>query len=85
MKKQNILKARPEKTDNAHPNYDLWNVSLWINNDMTLYSHCLELVQILGVKLAVKVLYRQIGNTSTPDGVRFTKRAIRYALCALSE
>jgi hypothetical protein len=53
---------------NGWANYETWNVSLWIQNDVELYNLALTLSDYQEL---VDVLYQEYGVTETKDGVKF--------------
>lgn len=65
---------------NGHRSWNAWNVSLWINNDEGLYRQAVDLVQRYGLKGATQRLYRDLGETRTPDGAVYNVTCIREAL-----
>lgn len=70
---------------NGHPNWNLWNVHLWISSDYDTYKHCLTLVQSFGLQRSVDILHAEIGHMQTPDGARYTKTALRHALRGIAD
>lgn len=70
---------------NGHPNWNQWNVHLWISSDYDTYKYCLSLVQSFGVKRSVEILHAEIGQTLTPDGARYSKAALRHALLCIRD
>ncbi len=73
---------------NGYRNWNQWNVSLWLNNDESLYR---MMVRAYGwgrrtkeqaAKLMLECLTQQ-GVTETPDGARYTVTAIRAAMVGL--
>jgi hypothetical protein len=85
MTLENRTKRSATQPYNGHPNWNLWNVSLWISSDESTYFHCMGLIKELGVKRAVDALHAQIGDTQTPDGARYTKTALRHALRGIAD
>lgn len=71
-------------TYNGHKNYNHWNVNLWLNNDERLYSIVKACVELTPTKDEATNLihncFAQWGIAETPDGVRYTKTAIRAAI-----
>jgi hypothetical protein len=65
---------------NGYPSWNAWNVSLWINNTEADYFHALELVRKHGVNRASRLLTMEYGNNRTPDGARYNRRSIYYAI-----
>lgn len=73
---------------NGYRSWSQWNVSLWLNNDESLYR---MMVRAYGwgrrtkeqaAKLMLECL-RQQGVNETPDGARYTVTAIRAAMVGL--
>lgn len=72
---------------NGHKNWTQWNVSLWINNDESLYAEAKyythdsqdrdEAAQRMMDSLA------EMGITETPDGAKYSKTAIRAAMVGM--
>ena len=76
-------RAKPRKKPtpyNGHPNWRLWNVSMWLGADHELYRLCDEILRQNTKDDAALIIHHHIGHRTTPDGARFTKSAIRYAL-----
>ena len=57
---------------NGWENWETWNVSLWIQNDKSLYQ---EAKQCSNYQELVKVLW-DCGSKETPDGCRWDDPAI---------
>ena len=75
-------------TYNGYPNRAQWNVSLWINNDEGLYNMARDAVRTnrgAKMKAAEEMLetLHDCGITHTPDGVEYTKTAIRQAMVGM--
>lgn len=75
------------KTYNGYPNYNQWNVSLWINNDEGLYRMAMDTVRQYRnrdkASRAILSALNECGITHTPDGSRYTVTAIRGALAGM--
>ena len=56
-----------ETTYNGYANYETWNVSLWIQNDESLYKAARTCTNYQEL---VSLLY-DCGSTKTPDGVKW--------------
>ena len=80
---------------NGHKNYNAWNVSLWINNDETLYNVAKEIIagacnkddaaETMLEWLKLEPFYHIYNDEVvcypiTPDGVPYTKTNIRKAM-----
>ena len=70
---------------NGHPNWQLWNVSLWISGDEHFYYYVMGLLEEHGFEEALDILSEQLQGQATPDGAQYSRYAIRYALCRLIE
>lgn len=68
------------KEYNGHRSWNAWNVSLWINNDESLYTHAYNLVKEHGVKEATNIFYKNFQGEKTQDGAIYNKTCIRLAL-----
>ena len=70
-----------EKTYNGWRNYETWNVSLWINNEESLYRWAVKYVRC---HPRMKHLYRGfvrsmgIGRGKTADGVKWVSDLLDY-------
>jgi len=65
---------------NGHKDWDHWNVSLWINNDETIYGAAYIMVSHMGAKEAAKTLAKTLTGTKTPDGAKYTYNNIYSTL-----
>ena len=61
------MTATLETTYNGYANYETWNVSLWIQNDPSLYDAARTCTNYQEL---VSLLY-DCGSTETPDGVKW--------------
>lgn len=68
---------------NGHPNWKLWNISMWISNDYATYQYAVSLLNQYSLKQSTEVLWEELKGQSTPDGAEYSKAAIRYALSGL--
>lgn len=82
------MTTRPDRRYNGHRNRNHWNVSLWLNNDEGLYRMMLDAIRSApNREAAASQLHYELafsGNGCTPDGVRYSKSAIRAAMVGLS-
>ena len=68
------------KTYNGHRSWSAWNVSLWINNDESLYRHAYDLAKRLGIGQGASALARDLEGQRTPDGAQYNPTNIRLAM-----
>ena len=77
-----------KSTYNGHPNYNAWNVALWLGNDHGLHSLARSFLKHVKPKEAAAVAMlealQQKGHHKTPDGVPYTKRSILHAMRGLA-
>lgn len=82
------------KPYNGHCCWNCWNVSLWINNDENLYRAALECVRrphavtghpVTARWAARRFLSEVVPVGRTPDGARYTFKAVRSAMAGLIE
>ena len=64
----------------GHRSWNAWNVSLWINNDESLYREAVRLVKAYGANRAAHQMARDMAGQATPDGGRYNLTTIREAL-----
>lgn len=67
-------------TYNGHRSWNAWNVSLWINNDESLYNRARGLALKHGVMKGASILTRELDGTRTPDGAKYNATCIREAM-----
>lgn len=72
---------------NGYRNWSQWNVSLWVNNDETLYRYARECVRFnLTRGAAAESMLdwlESAGITHTPDGAKYSATAIRAAMVGM--
>lgn len=75
------------KMYNGHKNKTHWNVSLWINNDESLYRTAKEFISYNSNRndAARDMMFflEQAGQDKTPDGFKYSKTAIRAAMVGM--
>ena len=67
-------------TYNGHRSWNAWNVSLWINNDESMYLWAVDLVKKHGRRRAADLMASDLEGETTPDGARYNKTCIYEAL-----
>ena len=69
------------KPYNGHPSYNAWNVALWIGNDEGLYNLARHCKRFSGpVTKSAQRFIDEVGDTHTPDGVRWTVTNVARAM-----
>ncbi|MCK5607954.1 hypothetical protein KAR91_39100 [Candidatus Pacearchaeota archaeon] len=73
------------KQYNGHRSWNAWNVSLWINNDETLYRFAMECVRGInnnekGINFAVRRFINGLGNSRTRDGAVYNPLSVKLCL-----
>lgn len=73
-------------TYNGYKNWTQWNVSLWVNNDESLYNmarrHCRRNNRADAARAMLAELH-EMDMTETPDGARYSVSALRAAFVGL--
>jgi hypothetical protein len=67
---------------NGHKTRNMWNISLWINNDEGLYNLARQAVRTRTRAEAAEYMLEVLPER-TPDGVKYTKTGIMAALVGL--
>jgi len=72
---------------NGHKNWNHWNVSLWLNNDASLYARMIDEVRFHKSKdIAARIIFFDLKEnevTHTPDGAPYSITTIRAAMRGL--
>jgi hypothetical protein len=68
---------------NGYPNWQVWNVSVWLSADEHFYHYIMSLIENHGLTIATEILSEELRGQSTPDGAPYSKAAIKYGLHAL--
>ena len=77
---------KKDNSYNGHRSYNAWNISLWINNDESLYRMARRLIVRYGKSIAAEKMLSELracGIDKTPDGVPYSKTNIKLALTGL--
>jgi hypothetical protein len=65
---------------NGHRSWNAWNVSLWLNNDESLYSMACDYARQYGIERGARRLAATLAGERTPDGARYNPTTIRAAM-----
>ena len=69
---------------NGHKNWNYWNVSLWINNDESLYALAKDCISRTSSREeAARQMLSRVDSISTPDGAPYSVSAIRAAMVGM--
>ncbi|MCF7939511.1 MAG: hypothetical protein K9L68_13000 [Spirochaetales bacterium] len=68
----------------GHPSWTLWNVNLWLSNDIELNTMAREALEHGTKDEAAEELAEKLAGKKTPDGAIYSKKNLRYALGGLS-
>ena len=69
------------KTYQGHRSWNAWNVSLWINNDESLYFTAVDYCKrAKSLDRAVNMFYQDVQGSKTPDGAIFNRLSIKSAI-----
>jgi hypothetical protein len=69
---------------NGHKNYNHWNVSLWLNNDESLYRLVCDCIKQYKNKDSAARELLNLLPEKTPDGAPYTFSSVRHALVDLA-
>ena len=65
----------------GHRSWNAWNVSLWINNDESLYREAVRLAQQHGIGRGAALLMRNaLAGQKTPEGAVYNLTCVREAM-----
>ena len=70
----------PAKPYNGHASWNQGTVSLWLNNDESLYRMACDFVREYGYARGARKLAAELHGQKTPDGGRYNLTAIRNAI-----
>lgn len=87
-----VIRKGP-KPYNGHHCWNCWNVSLWILNDEGLYRAALECKRrprkngkpVTAALAALRWIESVMPGERTPDGARYTFKAVRAVMAGLDE
>lgn len=65
---------------NGHRSWNAWNVSLWINDDESLYRRAYDLAKRYGAWRGAKILASELEGQRTPDGAKYNRTCIYEAI-----
>ena len=68
------------KAYNGHRSWNAWNVSLWINNDESLYRFARSMAAQYGVGVGAIKVTRALAGERTPDGATYNVTSVREAM-----
>lgn len=70
------------KTFNGHRSWNAWNVSLWINNDESLYRIAMDCLKRANNKAGHAAYYfmRNFAGAKTPDGGVYNRLSVKLCL-----
>jgi hypothetical protein len=75
---------RKRTTYNGWPNYDTWNVMLWLDNDEGMYRFYRGQARMMRILAdnAKEIALQAFGSDRTPDGVDLHSSKIRWGSIA---
>lgn len=66
---------------NGYASYELWNQSLWINNDEGLYNLAVEYAEKYGIEQGALILFNEIlDGENTGDSIPYTLDGVTGAM-----
>lgn len=68
------------KPYNGHRSWNAWNVSLWINNDESLYRLAVDCVRAAKSRAGAARRFLRDCGTRTPDGGRYNFTTVLEAM-----
>ena len=68
------------KPYNGHRSWNAWNVSLWINNDESLYAEAVRLARKYGIERGARHMAANLAGEKTPDGATYNPTSVRLAM-----
>jgi hypothetical protein len=83
-----VTAPKKDTTYNGWPNYQTWNVMLWMDNEEGAYREYREKVQCYADKkrhfggVAARAVVEACFGDSTPDGVKLNSSKIRWGRIA---
>lgn len=79
------------KPYNGHHCWNCWNVALWLGNDEGLYNAAMHYINwqrakpLRTFRTAARLFITTYGLDRTPDGAKYTNKAVTSALIGLAD
>lgn len=67
-------------TYQGHRNWNAYNVSLWINNDESLYREAVRLAEKHGIGRGAILMRNTLAGQKTPDGAVYNLTSVRETM-----